>query len=309
MPLTYDSPEMIYVLQYCYKYYPEYDYDEITGESYPVPPLAVDVFIKRYDSILSSLPKQFTKEKFDAFEQIQECLEELKLTTVEHYADDKEKENKLQGKTINLNRQKLSGQALFGFLVFLYYTVNRLFEEDTQIAYTDAIDEINRFITDNIENNLKIKLTSGRKSKEVSDPLLLKALFAVFNCKENYYHELSFEQQAAYQDKTITTHTTLGEGAPFISRPLSATERRKSYMIIKIIMEEVLQWNIIKNKYAPAETTLGLCLLHFCGFLLGDPTDVCDQNNAITLIKLMNDFKNTSSHIPDSAFLYIFYDA
>lgn len=309
MSLSYDSPEMIYVMQYCYKYYPEYDYDEVTGESYPVTPLAVDIFIKRYDTILSSLPKQFTQNRFDAFEQMQEYLQEIKLTAVERYADRKEATSRLQGSPITLDRQALKSQALFGFLVFLYYTVNRLFEEDTQIAYTDAIDEINQFITDNINNNLKIKLTSGRKSKEVTDPLLLKALFAVFNCKDKYYDDLPFEEQATYQGKTITTCTTLGNGSPFIARPLSATERKKSYLIIKIIMEEVLQWDISRNKYAPAKTAVCLCLLHFCGFLLGDPTDVCDPNNAITLIRLFTDFKNIPSSIPDSAFFYIFYNA
>lgn len=307
MPLSYDSPEMIYVMLYCYKYHPECDYDEVTGEPYPVTSSIVEIFIKRYNKILSSLPKQFTQDQFDAFEQMQEYLQKIKLPAVEQYADSQEKIAREQGNPITLNRQALKSQALFGFLVFIYYTVNHLFEEDAQIAYTDAIDEINQFITDNIDKKLKIKLTAGKKSKEVKDLVLLKAMFAVFNCKKDYYKDITWEEEITILGRPYTIQRTLRDGAPFIVRPLSATKRYKSYLFIKIIMEEVLEWDSTKTKYAPDKTALCLCLLHFCGFLLGDPTKVCDPSNAITLIRLFADFKNIPSSIPDSAFFYIFY--
>ncbi len=306
MSLSYNSPEMIYVLQFSYKYYLEYEYDEETGKSYPQPPMPSEMFMARYNKILSSLPKQFTQDQFDAFKQMQEYLQKIKLPVVEQYADSQEKIAREQGKPISLNRQALKSQALFGFLVFIFDSVERRFKEESQTLYPYAIEEINRFITDNIDKKLKIKLTSGRKSKEVTDPILLKSLFAVFNCKKEYYNDLIWEKEINILGQPQTYRYTFKDGSPLIPQKLSATKRYKSYLFIKIIMKEVLEWDITQTKYAPDKTALCLCLLHFCGFLLGDPTKVCDPSNAITLIRLLRDFKEEPISVLSPAFFHFF---
>lgn len=83
MPLSYDSPEMIYVRQFSLKYYMEWERDETTDKVYPLPCIPLRLFIARYNKILSSLPQQFTQDQFDAFEQMQEYLQKIKLPAVE----------------------------------------------------------------------------------------------------------------------------------------------------------------------------------------------------------------------------------
>lgn len=46
MPLTYNSPEAIYVQEYCSKYFPDVDYED--GEPYLLPSSELDIFLAKY---------------------------------------------------------------------------------------------------------------------------------------------------------------------------------------------------------------------------------------------------------------------
>lgn len=291
MPLTYDSPEAIYVKEYYNQYFPDVDFDD--GEPYACSSTELDIFLEKYDTIITSLPKNFTKEAFYKFELLQQCLEEI------NWGEDAVDTYSKQQEHITLNQEEkisLRKEAFWGFLVFMYFSVNGIYA-DRQMSMGQFIEENNQFITANI-NQLKIKLTAGRKSKEITNPLILKALFAVFHCEKEYYMDMSYEKEANFNGRTITLPCTFRQGGtPIINVPSTITERHKSHIIIKTIISEILHCDNSKNYYSQTESLLCLCILHFCGYLLGEADKVCDKNNIITLTKLMKNFQKADSKL------------
>ncbi len=303
MPLTYNSPEAIYVQQYCNKYFPDVDFED--GEPYLLPSGELDIFLAKYDTIVASLPKNFNKRAFYNFTDLQQCLENINWgeDAVHTYANQQEHE-----KQVTLTpeeRMSLRKEAFWGFLVFLYFSVNGIYA-DRQMPITDLIEETNQFITANIDQ-LKIKMTAGRKSKEITHPLILKALFAAFHCPEEYYMDMPYDKTFSLFGETHTLSTSFREsGSPIIDVPASITERHKSYIIIKTVLSEILHCDTSKKYYPTTESILCLCVLHFCGYLLGDTSNVCDRNNIITLTKLMKDFQKTDEQLTKSALFSLY---
>lgn len=304
MPLACYSPEAIYVQQYCNKCFPDVDFED--GEPYLLPSSELDMFLAKYDTIVASLPKNFNKRAFYNFTNLQECIDNIDWgeDAVEQYANQEEVE-----KHITLSKEQRASyrkEAFWGFLVFLYFSVNGIYT-DREMALTDMIKETNQFITDNLNNNLKIKLTAGRKSMEVSHPLILKALFAAFHCPEEYYMDMPYDKTFSLFGETHTLSTSFREsGSPIIAVPASITERHKSYIIIKTVLSEILHCDTSKKYYPPTKSVLCLCVLHFCGYLLGETANVCDKSNIITLTKLMKDFQKTDCQLTKSALFSLY---
>lgn len=306
MPLSYNSPEAIYVQQYCNKHFPDVDFED--GEPYLLPSSELDIFLAKYDAIVASLPKNFNKGAFHNFIKLQKCIASIDWgeDAVERYANQEELKQH-----ITLSKEQRASyrkEAFWGFLVFLYFSVNGIYT-DRKMALTDMIKETNQFITDNLEHNLKIKLTAGRKSREITHPLILKALFAVFHCPEEYYMDMPYEKTFSFSGQTYTFTTSFRKsGSPIIAVSASTTERHKSYIIIKTILSEILRCDTSKEYYPPTESVLCLCILHFCGYLLGETAKVCDKNNIITLTKLMKDFQKTDYKLTKLDLSLLYYD-
>lgn len=304
MPLSYDSLEAIYVKQYCNKYLPDIDIDE-AGETVLYPSSELDIFLDRYDTIVASLPKKFSKRAFYNFTLLQRCIEHIDWGEdgIETYANQVELKYHI---TIDKEKRiSFRKEAVWGFLVFLYFSVNRIYA-NKNMAITDIIEETNQFITANLDNNLKIKLTAGRKSKEITHPLILKALFAVFHCQKEYYMDMQYDTTSTIFGKSYTlTNSFRKNGVPIIEVPTSITERHKSYIIIKTILNELLHCDTSKRYYPQTESIFCLCILHFYDYLLGQTDKVCDKNNIITLTKLMKDFEKTDAQLTKTDFLFL----
>lgn len=294
MPLRYDSPEAIYVQKYCNKHYPDYEYDETEDKYYQMPSMAAEAFIGRYDSIIASLPKHFNKKEYYNFDMIQQCLEKINWgeDAVEIYANNKEIDSIRLKRPITLSkadRMKLRKEAFWGFLVFMYYATNKYFERQ-YITCKNEIEEVNKFITEHL-GNLKVKLTAGRKSKEITNPLILAGIFSTLN-----YQDGNIIIDNTKQD--IALENPMSEINILYKRTLSATGRYKSYIIIKTIMEEIFPKHP-DLKYPKNESVLCLCVLHFCGYLAGQREAVCYNNNIITLMKLLKDFEKADVSMPN----------
>lgn len=303
MSLRFDSPEAIYVQQYCNKHYPSYGYDEETNETYQIPSGISEVFMQRYDRIVESLPNYFTKEKYYNFDILQQCLEGINWgkDIIETYADNKELESIRLKKPIILNKDDRMGlrkKAFWGFLVFLYHSTNSYFA-NRFVSYNQELEEINDFIKKNL-SKLKIKLTAGRKSKEITDPLLLAGLFATFHCKDDYYKDMVIVNDVTVQDHCFTYEASLGELSPLQQKPLSVTERHKSYIIVKTIANELITDRPDKVKYTNKERLLYLCILHLCGYLLGEIEKVCHNENNATINNLLDTFEGTETVLNQS---------
>lgn len=305
MPLTYNSPEAIYIQEYCNKYFPDVDYED--EEPYLLPSGELDIFLAKYDTILTTLPKNFTKEAFYKFELLQQCLENINWgeDAVDTYANQQEHE-----KQITLTPEEkisLRKDAFWGFMVFMYFSVNGIYA-DRQMPLTDLIEETNQFITANIDK-LKIKLTAGRKSREITHPLILKALFAAFHCEKDYYMDMPYDKIINFNGTDyVCTPTFRQLSVPIISVPAAITERHKSYIIIKTTLSEILHCDTSKKYYPQTESILCLCVLHFCGYLLGETSNVCDKNNIITLTKLLKDFQKTDYQLTKPALFSLYFN-
>lgn len=294
MPLQYDSPEAIYVQQYCNKHYPEYEYDTEEDECYQMPSMAAEIFIGRYHTILASLPDNFNKKEYYDFDMMQQCIEKINWgkDAIEAYADNKELESRHSKKPVYFSkedRMRLRKEAFWGFIVFMYYATNRYFENQ-YVTYLNEIEEVNRFIAEHF-SNLKVKLTAGRKSKEVTNPLILAGIFSTLNYQEGRVIIDNTKQDIALENP-ISEINSVHE------RVLSATGRYKSYIIIKTIMDEIFAKHP-NLKYPKNESVLCLCVLHFCGYLAGVREVVCFNDNIITLMKLLKDFKKADISMPN----------
>lgn len=306
MPLSYDSLEAIYVKQYCNKYFPDVEIDE-AGEPCIYPSCELEIFLAKYDTIVASLPEKFSKRAFYKFTLLQRCIEHIDWgeDNIETYANQIElKYHRTISKEQRISFRK---EAVWGFLVFLYFFVNGIYA-DRKMTVTDIIKETNLFITANLDNNLKIKLTAGRKSKEITHPLILKALFAVFHCQEEYYMDMPYDKTFTLFGKSHTLLTSFREsGTPIVEVPSSITERHKSYIIIKTILNEILHCDTSKRYYPQTESIFCLCILHFYDYLLGQTDKVCDRNNIITLTKLMKDFEKTNVQLTKTDLFSLYY--
>lgn len=306
MPLAHYSLEAVYVQQYCNKYFPDVEIDE-NGEPCLYPSSELDMFLAKYDTIVASLPEKFSKRAFYKFTLLQNCIENINWgeDAIETYANQEELKQH-----IPINKEKrifYRKEAVWGFLVFLYFSVNNIYS-DRKMPVTDIIKETNQFITTNLNNNLKIKLTAGRKSKEITNPLILKALFAAFHCPEEYYMDMSYNHTFSLFGKTHTLPTSFREtGSPIVDVPASITERHKSYIIIKTILDELLHCNTSKIYYPQTESIFCLCILHFYNYLLGETEKICNKYNIITLTKLMKDFQETDVQLTKTDLFSLYY--
>ncbi|WP_280745368.1 MULTISPECIES: hypothetical protein [unclassified Parabacteroides] len=224
-----------YIRQFCDTHYPATDGEDFWPSNLP------EAYLINRDKILADMP--FSEEKYYSFDTLQEVIEDLEL-------DD---------------------EALLDFIIFLYY---HTFESSQNkfITYGSKVEEINKFITDNIDNpNLKITIsTKGRgNSYTITKPNLIKGLFAVYRTNEPYVN-----------------YSIIRDDNP-------DTLRKLSYVIIKNLIDNLPITKTPNIRYSNKERLLCLCVLYLCDFLLGNPKIVCHNDNNIVFDKLMNDFEGT----------------
>ena len=76
MPLTYNSPEAIYVQQYCNKYFPDVDFED--GEPYLLPSGELDIFLAKYDPLSPPSLKTSTKGHSTTLQTYSNAVEKYK---------------------------------------------------------------------------------------------------------------------------------------------------------------------------------------------------------------------------------------
>ena len=256
---------MRYIKDFCEKHFYWEDIDtfgQIENYYSSIP----EKFSEHYESILADLPKNFNSKEYEKFDTLQECINILEL--------DKE--------------------AFWGFIVFLYHSANCYFKEKW-CGYGEKIKETNQFIENSITKGLKVSFTSGRKKLEITDPVVLKGLFAIFQLPENYWQNIEVIQPTGLNGQYQTV--TLKEYSPAWIETEEATARKKSYFVIKLLLLHLFPNSGKGLNYPQNISVLCLCVLHLCGFLWGERQDVCHKSNIITLRKLLTDFRNTNIDI------------
>ena len=271
MPLKEDDPQMKYVFDYCEKHFSCLMPDDFTGELIVTYSTIADKYMYYYDDIVVTLPKHFNEAEYNKFDILQQQIG-------------------------NLNLDK---QAFWGFIVFLYYSVNIYFKYKT-ISYSSKIKEINQFIKQSIssDNKLKVTLTSGRKKIEITDSVLITAILSALNSPENYWQDIMVKGLHGEPVIGYTTDPIKLKNLDYAwKEPEKTTERKKSYWVIRLMLQYFFpdSGNVIN--YPQDISVLCLCVLHLCGFLLGQEHIVCDKDNIITLRKLLTDFDGTTINL------------
>jgi hypothetical protein len=161
----------------------------------------------------------------------------------------------------------LNPRATFEFITYLYYYSlgNR---KRSKITYGERIKEM-LDLMDTAVTSMTIKV--GRKNFIFKDGEFIKSMFT------HYLDANLFSScLAMYEEKEL--------------------KRETDYRIIKTLLD-YLPIKQMKKKgcYTQAERNFSLCVLYFCGSLLGDEYEVCMKNNA-TFDKLMRDFKRVDNY-------------
>lgn len=254
---------MKYINDFCDKHFSYMDVDEYTGEPTPHYSLVPDQFVNNYDKTLTTLPKHFNRKEYDNFKALQKQIQYFQL--------DKE--------------------AFWYFLVFLYSRTNSYFKNKWS-SYGDKIKETNQFITAKINEGLKVTFTSGRRKIEITDPFILKSLFATFQLPENYWQDIKIVHPIIKKGQWQNI-VTLKEYNPAWVEPEEATERKKSYFVIKTIADELIHERPEGVAYTNQEKILYLCILYLCQYLIGDTTKEYTYKNVAPVSQLLKDFEGT----------------
>lgn len=269
MPLKEDDPKMKYIFDYCEKHLSGFVPDDFTGEPAYYNSVVADRYMYYYDDILATLPKHFNEAEYYKFKCLQKQIEYFNL--------DKE--------------------AFWGFLVFLYHAAN-IFLKRKGISYGEKIKEINQFIKKSAcsDNGLKITLTSGRKKIEITDSVLVTAILSTFNCPENYWQDIMVK---GLHSEPIIGYTTAPVKLKDLDytwkEPEEATERKKSYFVIKTIADELIPERPQGVTYTNQEKILYLCILYLCQYLIGDTTKEYTYKNVAPVSQLLKDFEGTET--------------
>lgn len=175
-------------------------------------------------------------------------------------------EEKFYGFKLLQDQIKLLGlnpHSTFEFITYLYYYTLRN-RKRSQVTYGERIKEM-LDLMDTTVTSMTIKV--GRKNFNFKDGEFIKSIFT-------HYLDANLFSSCLimHEDKEL--------------------KRETDYRIIKTLLD-YLPIKLMKKKgcYTQAERNFSLCVLYFCGSLLGDEYEVCMKNNA-TFDKLMRDFKH-----------------
>lgn len=269
MPLKENDSKIKYVFNYCEKHLSCLMPDDFTGELYMHYSVVPDRYMYYYNDIIAALPKHFNETEYYKFKCLQKQIEYFNL--------DKE--------------------AFWGFLVFLYHAAD-VFLKRKGISYGEKIKEINQFIKKSAssDNGLKITLTSGRKKIEITDSVLMTAILSTFNCPDDYWQNIMVK---GLHCEPVTGYTTvpikLKDCEYTWKEPEEATERKKSYFVIKTIADELIHDRPEGVTYTNQEKILYLCILYLCQYLIGDTTKEYTYKNVAPVSQLLKDFEGTET--------------
>lgn len=302
--------QFAYVLEYCNKYYLSVEFDDKTGTSYFSRSTVADIFIKRFDEIVQELttrnsalqPRHFSFDEYNNCEHLQDYIANHNWgnDAVEKIFDTQariDRENNEERIFTKKERVAARQKAFWTFTIFLHYAVDRYFENQwTSIG--KEIQQTNRFIQKNI-NTLKLRLVSGKKSIDIKNPDIIRGLLAIFHCKEDYYKDMEVVHQYKINNKILFQDTKrLGDEDPLFEKEDKVTEREKSYIIIKNIADELIQFRPVGVQYTNDEKILYQYVLTMCGFLQRDISKKYTYKDVADTSQLLRDFKDKPSNLP-----------
>lgn len=265
---------------YLNKYYPDILCDDATGEPYIADSSLVDFLIVNYDRIIASLPKNCTEENYKGKRIMQKCLQELELDS----------------------------EALWVFLVFLYYAITQycenvkvplvsieselkrlgkfLYDEETSKAVAKKMpvflkdDDLNTIET---KPRAKVVFSLPRLKIEITDKYLLSELARILL-------SMNGERTKCNNLMIPCNHFRL-------------SPRAASYWILKTISNELITDKPKQGKLFGKEIRLYLCILEFFQFHTSIKTFV-DKRNYIIIRRLFQDYRDFEVLIPN-LMLYI----
>lgn len=163
----------------------------------------------------------------------------------------------------------LNPQSTFNFIAYLYYCLQKN-KHRKVITYGERIQEILDAINcSTAEMTIKV----GRKNFKFVNTEFIESMLTNYLDSKLYSSKL-----VMYGEKEL--------------------KRESDYRLIKSLLDYLpINRTGKRGNYTQTERNFSLCVLYFCGSLLGDEYEVCINNNA-TFDKLMRDFKElTNNHI------------
>lgn len=300
MPLEFNSPKLKYIAAFANKHYPDFDFDEETGEYIPYPSQLIDFVERKYDKIISNLPPQCTEEEYKNNTILQSCIEYLKLDS----------------------------DALWVFITALYYFIdlfadiqgnnNQTSDKKNNTHLISVEDEIRRlgnFLcakeesdTDRENRNI-IKYEDGngkKKEIEISWGDIPRPPKIEIKPKAKITFSLPHKKIEVTQGLVLTEITRLllhsdvlkdsNQNLLVKRNNFKISIRAASYYILKILSDELPIDRPDGIRFINKELKLYLHILELFRFRIG--IDMTSQKNYIVIRRLFKDFEGFDTHIP-----------
>ena len=280
------DPRLTYLNRYANKYYPNISFDEETGDiEYSIPAL-IEIFLRKYDYIISCLPLKCTEDNFYArIKKPAQCL-------------------------------GLNMEGLWGFTVMLYYCImqfcpernmpqngkNRIpIQKTNWFTVEDELQRLGKLLYDEQKS---MELT--KKFEEKDNPAFkniecfcikpkAKITFSIPRIKIEITNEIVLEEITRI---LLSKHGERRRKNNLLIHPhnFKISLRAASYWILKTLSEELPINRENNTKLCYQECQLYLSILELFRFNLGENID--KKKNHVIIRKLFNDYKDFNIHFP-----------